>query len=140
MTKLLEERDANGPFLHYMIAVFMAGQNWNKKAVEALIKAGAFDWTGHNRSEMSAVAGNFVSTAKSEAKSNASGQIGLFDLMSPDEKKKYAEPQIPTLPEWDTLTKLKFEKKPHLYISQVIHLTIIRPRLAYQKLQVSMKL
>ena len=52
----------------------------NKRVVESLIKAGAFDCTGARRSQMMAVYDTELDAAISQRKSNVAGQLSLFDL------------------------------------------------------------
>ncbi|MBK9647852.1 MAG: DNA polymerase III subunit alpha [Deltaproteobacteria bacterium] len=53
----------------------------NKKVLENLIKAGAFDWTGHARAALFAGLDAAVSAAQKEQADKASGQVGLFGML-----------------------------------------------------------
>jgi len=52
----------------------------NKKAVEALIKAGAFDNFGYNRNELIMGFGKFIERAEGARREKEVGQTSLFDL------------------------------------------------------------
>lgn len=54
----------------------------NKKAVESLIKAGAFDCINENRAQLLAVYENIIESAQNNAKKNIEGQISLFQINS----------------------------------------------------------
>ncbi|MEI6377167.1 MAG: DNA polymerase III subunit alpha, partial [bacterium] len=51
----------------------------NKKILESLVKAGAFDWEGRHRAELFAAIEGAMGAAASIQKDRASGQVSLFD-------------------------------------------------------------
>jgi DNA polymerase-3 subunit alpha len=52
----------------------------NKKAVESLIKAGAFDCLGENRAQHLAVYEGLIESAQNNSRKNIEGQISLFQM------------------------------------------------------------
>jgi DNA polymerase III subunit alpha len=89
----------------------------NKRTIESLIKAGAFDSLGSTRRslyEVHEVAVDRASKHKREAEDNERvGQMGLFDF---DEEQEAAS--IPDRPEWQKRDKLAFERDMlGLYVS-----------------------
>ena len=82
----------------------------NKRVVESLIKAGAFDFTGARRSQMMAVYDTELDAAISQRKSNVAGQLSLFDLGA-DMGMAPQPPRMPPLPEHPPRALLAMEKE-----------------------------
>ncbi len=60
----------------------MHGNELNRRAVECLIKAGAFDHLGNNRhSHVEAVEG-ILKSIETDSRRNLDGQLDLFSVMS----------------------------------------------------------
>lgn len=57
-----------------------SGDAINKRTVESLIKAGAFDRLGHNRAQLLSVYERLMDDATQKRRSNVAGQTSLFDL------------------------------------------------------------
>lgn len=94
---IIETRNTKGKATD--IFDFIANQDIhkiNKKAVESLIKAGAFDSLNSNRAQYLAVYEELIESAQKEAKKNVEGQISLFDVNN--EQMSEAETRMP-LPE-----------------------------------------
>lgn len=71
----------------------------NKKSIESLIKAGALDSLGLNRSQMLGVYDNILKSIQKDARSNAEGQVGLFDFGKENlDKAQYKIPMIAEFP------------------------------------------
>lgn len=104
---LVEEREKNGEFKNFTdFTDRMTGPEMNKRALEGLILAGAFDSMGIRRSQLLAVYEKVVDATAKSAKENVAGQMSLFD--TPQEQKKDME--FPNLPEMDKNQLLKYEK------------------------------
>ncbi len=104
---LVEEREKNGEFKNFTdFTDRMTGPEMNKRALEGLILAGAFDSMGIRRSQLLAVYEKVVDATAKSAKENVAGQMSLFD--APQEQKKDME--FPNLPEMDKNQLLKYEK------------------------------
>ena len=86
----------------------------NKRVVEALILAGAFDCTGANRAQLMAVYEAALEGASRSRKSNVRGQLSLFG----DGMLEEVTPPLPNLPDFPLRTKLAHEKNvTGLYIT-----------------------
>ncbi len=87
----------------------------NKKTVESLIKAGAFDSIAPVRRALAEIHEDAVEAAASLKRNEASGQVDLFgDLFTVEE----VEAQVPDRPEWAKKDKLAFEREMlGLYVS-----------------------
>ncbi|MEG2357208.1 MAG: DNA polymerase III subunit alpha, partial [Clostridia bacterium] len=57
-----------------------SGDAINKRTVESLIKAGAFDRLGHNRAQLMSVFETLMDETAQKRKANVVGQTSLFDL------------------------------------------------------------
>lgn len=116
--EIMEEREANGPYKSlFDFALRLNGKGLNKKAVENLIKSGAFDFTGYNRAELLNAYQMIMDAAKQEAANNASGQVSLFDFME-DTPEDFKCPPIKRMAKLPEEIKLKYERDvTSLYIS-----------------------
>lgn len=84
----------------------------NKKAIEALIKAGAFDSTGYPRRQLFELMeeGGLIEAASKRQKDRESGQVSLFDLMAPEDSGIDDSVPDPEPFDWDKKIKLAFER------------------------------
>ncbi|MFC0038399.1 DNA polymerase III subunit alpha [Actinomadura rayongensis] len=92
----------------------------NKRAIESLIKAGAFDSLGHERKALLSVHEQAIDAVISEKKNAAMGQDSLFGGMDDvaDGGGGSFSVAIPTGDEWDKATLLQFEREMlGLYVS-----------------------
>ncbi len=90
----------------------------NKKAVESLIRCGAFDSTGARRSALLAVLDPTYEAASRSRKEREKGQVSFFDLF--EEKSDFASSQValPDIPEFGEKERLGMEKELlGLYVS-----------------------
>jgi len=80
METAVAEREANGPFKSLEdFCSRLDSRTVNKKILESLVKAGAFDWEGRHRAELFAAIEGAMGAAASVQKDRASGQVSLFD-------------------------------------------------------------
>ena len=102
---IVSERERSGPYTSfYSFLKRIHGRNFNRKAVESLIKCGALDGLDLNRRQMITVLPEM-------------GQIGLFEVMEPDAAQEEGV-TVPELAEFDHLDLLAFEKETTgLYLS-----------------------
>ena len=89
----------------------------NKKVVESLIKAGAFDSMGHPRKGLLMDHVRAIDEVLGLKKAEAIGQFDLFGEMTQEEKGDTFRGQVPDT-EWDTKLRLGFEREMlGLYVS-----------------------
>lgn len=82
MTLALEERAKNGLFKSLEdFANRLDARACNKRVLESLIRAGAFDFTGEERAALFARVDAVLASASSAHKDRAAGQGSLFDMM-----------------------------------------------------------
>jgi len=91
----------------------------NKRTIESLIKAGAFDSLGHPRRALLLVHEQAVDSVIGVKRKEAEGQFDLFaDLMGGDDGTPGFAVAIPDLPDWDKKQRLAFEREMlGLYVS-----------------------
>ncbi|EEI83134.1 DNA polymerase III subunit alpha [Anaerococcus tetradius] len=82
----------------------------NKKGIESLIKAGAFDRMGYNRSSLMAIYEKAMASVSENRKVNLKGQLNLLDDFS-SVSKKSDDVKIQNINEYPKKTKLKLEKE-----------------------------
>ena len=82
---IIEERNKNGKFLSFIdFCERITDSAVNKKCIESLIKAGAFDEFGQTRSTLLASFEQIIDTIQSTKKKGLAGQFSMFDLASMD--------------------------------------------------------
>ena len=80
MAGAIEEREKNGPFKSLEdFCSRLDTKSVNKKTMESLVKAGAFDFTKEDRANMFARLDQVLASAASMQKDRKAGQGGLFD-------------------------------------------------------------
>ncbi len=82
----------------------------NKRALESLVKAGAFDSLGHKRAQLINSFEEIVSFGQSVHESESSSQSSLFDVLGNDRKKLVTYPSLAEVEEWSQGEKLNREK------------------------------
>ena len=116
---LLKERDANGPFENFYDFVERVPEAvLNKRTVESLIKAGAFDSLWHPRKGLLMVYEQIIDTTVVRRRERDQGVMSLFgeleDAGVPGFDERIAIPAM----EFDKDDRLKFEKEMlGLYVS-----------------------
>ncbi|HWK90720.1 MAG TPA: DNA polymerase III subunit alpha [Luteimicrobium sp.] len=92
----------------------------NKRTIESLIKAGAFDSLGHTRRALLAVHEMAVDSVISVKRKEAEGQFDLFADFAADEDGTTVgfSVDVPDLPDWEKKQRLAFEREMlGLYVS-----------------------
>ena len=91
----------------------------NKRTIESLIKAGAFDDLGHTRRSLSLIHDAAVDAAVAVKRKEAAGQFDLFGSLGMDDALgDELTVTIPDVPDWDRREKLNFERDMlGLYVS-----------------------
>ncbi|MGO1974408.1 MAG: DNA polymerase III subunit alpha [Propionibacteriaceae bacterium] len=88
----------------------------NKRVIESLIKAGAFEEMGHTRKALMSVFEGAVDGVLDLKRNEAHGQSDLFGDLAPEESPTAAT--VPDMEDWDKRTKLAFEREMlGLYVS-----------------------
>ncbi|MCS6960574.1 MAG: OB-fold nucleic acid binding domain-containing protein [Pseudanabaenaceae cyanobacterium SKYGB_i_bin29] len=85
----------------------------NKKALEALVQAGAFDRLHPNRKQTVANIEPTLTWASRRAKDKASGQVSLFDMMVATGEETFVDepPAPPDIPDYLPQEKIELEKE-----------------------------
>jgi DNA polymerase III subunit alpha len=84
----------------------------NKRAVESLVKSGAFDSTGSSRMGMVGMLDQALSWGGSEHEARSSGQGSIFDLVEPDAGEEKPRHHAPIPPEeYERSELLRLEKE-----------------------------
>jgi DNA polymerase III subunit alpha len=119
---IIAEREANGHFTSLHDFVYrVSTKDYNKKSIEHLIKAGAFDSTGYTRRQMMKfiIEDGLMESAAKKHRDHDMGQFSLFDMMDDDAPVCFQE-VIPCADgvEWDRDIKLAYEKETlQMYVS-----------------------
>ena len=89
---IVKERKQNGKFKSFTdFCERMAGEAVNKKCIESLIKAGAFDEFEQTRSTLLASFEGIIDVIQSGRKKGLAGQVSMFDLGNEEEKEEMQE-------------------------------------------------
>ena len=110
VNNIVKERSENGNFKSFTdFCERIADEAVNKKCVESLIKAGAFDEFEQTRSTLLASFEGIMDSIQSEKKKGLSGQVSMFDLGSEEQKEelnemKYKFEEHKELPEKELLS------------------------------------
>ena len=83
----------------------------NKRVLESLIKAGAFDVINPHRAAMIAVLDRAIEHGAKSQRDRNSGQAGLFAMMGGPAELALDEPRLPDVPPWNRRESLAFEKE-----------------------------
>ena len=109
---VVKEREENGEFTSLRDFVNrMAGNEVNRRTVEAFIKAGVFDSFGGKRRQYMEVYEGLLDSAIREKKDNMAGQMSLFEFMDPGSESSYTGDNLPDIEEYPEETKLAYEKE-----------------------------
>lgn len=108
---LVAERKLGGPYKNLTDFINrMASRDLNKRAVENFIKAGAFDSFGGTRKQYMSAYVRIMDSANADKKNMVSGQISLFDFVTPEDKDEFKE-SLPDVGEYSKEVMLQFEKE-----------------------------
>ncbi len=112
MEAALVDRAANGPFKNLDdFCARVDSKKINKKAVECLVKCGAFDFTGVERAQMHSEIEAALAAAVGAHRDKAAGQVSLFESMMAVEAPKAMRRQTVRVAPWSHTEKLAFEKE-----------------------------
>ena len=105
--KVIKEREEKGEFKDFADFVVRCAKHVNKRIVESLIYAGAFDCFGYNRAQVAYVYEDVLARVNAMDKQKAGSQISLFGEIIEEQA---LEVTFPNIPEYDTMEKLSKEK------------------------------
>lgn len=110
--KIISERNARGKFTDfYDFCERMHGKEFNKRAVESLIKCGAFDSLGNNRKQLLQSMDSIIEGLENEKRNNIAGQIGFYDLENQGESGSISHKfTYPAVEEYSSDELLRMEK------------------------------
>ena len=112
MSQAIQNREANGPFLSLEdFANRLDSKVVNKRILENLIKAGAFDWTGEGRASMVSRLEQICASASSAQRDRAAGQVSMFDSMDFGAPAPAATATAVDVEEWSKDERLVMEKE-----------------------------
>ena len=112
LDSIIEEREKDGPYQSLAdFCMRVDSRKVNRRVVESLIKAGAFDSLGAKRSQLFAILDAALDQAQVAQRDKLSGQISLFAMMSTEQVTKSVTIELPDVPEWDEREKLALEKE-----------------------------
>ncbi|MBE6484359.1 MAG: DNA polymerase III subunit alpha [Actinomycetaceae bacterium] len=115
---IIQAREEKGPFTSFQDFLDKIPlQVCNKRAIECLVKAGAFDSLGYTRRALLSRVEEAVDSVVALKKNEAAGQFDLFGGASPAIAGG-VEITVPDVPEWDKKVKLDHERDMlGLYVS-----------------------
>ena len=106
IAQVIEEREKKGLFKDFSDFVSRCAKYVNKRIVESLIYAGAFDCFGYTRSQVAAVYEDVLARVNGMEKQKAGNQISLFGNIIEEQT---IEVRYPNIPEYETMEKLSKE-------------------------------
>ncbi len=108
--EMVRERQENGPFVSfYAFCRRMSPyREFNRRALESLIRCGALDGLGANRRQMLEASAYILEQLEEVNRRNVSGQLGFFD---DPETETVGEPPLPKVAEFPYAELLAMEKE-----------------------------
>ena len=116
---IVAEREKNGEYKGFTdFCERIQSEAVNKKCIECLIKAGAFDDFEQTRSTLVASFEGIIDTISDSSKKSMAGQVTMFDLGNQDEKLEEMKYTFNNVKEFSERELLKYEKEMlGIYIS-----------------------
>ena len=108
---VVNERETNGPYKSLQdFLERMPGKEVNKRAIENLILAGAFDAMEGNRRQKMMIYPAIMDGIHASHKNSMEGQMSLMDFLGEEEKEDF-EVRMPDVEDYKKEEKLAFEKQ-----------------------------
>ena len=108
---VVNERETNGPYKSLQdFLERMPGKEVNKRAIENLILAGAFDAMEGNRRQKMMIYPAIMDGIHANHKNSMEGQMSLMDFLGEEEKEEF-EVRMPDVEDYKKEEKLAFEKQ-----------------------------
>ncbi len=117
---LVREREQGGAFTSFQdFCERMFDYNdMNKRAVENLIRSGAFDCLGARRSQLIAVYEKVLDSIASSRRQNVEGQLDFFGMAATSTGTSHSRIDLPDIPEYTAAERMYMEKETTgLYLS-----------------------
>jgi DNA polymerase-3 subunit alpha len=119
---IIKAREEHGKFISFNDFLEKVPESvCNKRKIESLIKAGAFDSLGYNRRQLYVIHAEAIDAILPVKRQRAIGQFDLFESLGmpeAEDQKGALEIKVPDLEEYDKRTKLDFEREMlGLYVS-----------------------
>ena len=116
---VVRERERGGDFTGFQdFCERMYDSDINKRAVENLIRAGAFDGFGARRSQLIAVHDKLLDSIGASRRQNVEGQLDFFGMSSAATQRRSVEMILPDIPEYAPEELMRQEKEvTGLYLS-----------------------
>ena len=118
---VMRERETGGDFTSlYDFCSRMNGSEMNKRAVENLIRSGAFDSMGARRSQLIKVYESVMDSVAAQQRENVEGQMDFFSMAADNDEKSNSVKEItlPDIPEYTPEELMTMEKATTgLYLS-----------------------
>lgn len=112
VVRLMEKERKKGPFTDlFDFAERCGGEALNKRAVESLIKAGAFDSLPHNRNQLLRVFEGLLDDTAQKRRNNLAGQMSLFDLGIGPQEHGAQLYEVPDIPDYPQKLRLSMERE-----------------------------
>ncbi|MBO5237642.1 MAG: DNA polymerase III subunit alpha [Lachnospiraceae bacterium] len=109
--EIVEEREAHGPYKSLQdFLERMPGKEVNKRTIENLILAGAFDELEGNRRQKMLIYPQILGNINASNKNSIAGQMSLLDFLGEEEKEEF-EIKMPQVEDYKKEEKLAFEKQ-----------------------------
>ena len=116
VARVVEERKGQQFHDLYDFCKRMRGNEINRRAVENLIRAGAFDSMEANRRSMLDAVEGILKSVENDARKNVEGQLDLFSALGDEDESSHYE--MPHLEEFTPVERLQLEKEATgLYLS-----------------------
>ena len=118
IANVIEERAKNGKFSSLTdFANRLKDKDVNKRCMESLIKAGAFDSLGGNRNQYMQIFSGVLEAISKTKRDMIEGQMNLFEMISEDNQSLHTD-ILPEAKDFDLTYKLSMEKEVlGIYIS-----------------------
>ncbi len=112
MASAVAEREKNGPFTSLEdFCSRLDSKTVNKKILESLVRAGAFDWDGRHRASLDAAIEGAIGAAASVQRDRASGQVSFFDSFADLTPAPAKDAEDHRVPPWTRAEVLAHEKE-----------------------------
>ena len=113
ISSIVSERISGGAYASFEDFIFrLKDADMNKRQIEALIKAGAFDSLGRNRAQLMSMYEEIVDSAMNISRTTAHGQTDIFSMLSADEHRDVLPQfEFPDIEEFSKKELLMYEKE-----------------------------